>query len=184
VRARLVIALALVLAACEQQAPRQPDPDPTPSAGFFERLEQTYRNYSSEAPASIIVPVRGVTRSRIADTFGAARSGNRKHEGVDIFAPEGTPVLAAAPGLVTQVGSNNLGGLVVTVWGEGNRRYYYAHLSAYAPYLREGDVVQAGDVIGLVGRTGNARGTPPHLHFGVYQNGWQAIDPLPLLADD
>jgi len=69
------------------------------------------------------------------------------------------------------------------VIGAGGRTYYYAHLEAYAPHLAEGDYVTTQTLLGYVGTTGNAAGTPPHLHFGVYESMRGAMNPLPLLSD-
>ena len=115
-----------------------------------------------------------------ADTWGAARSNGRTHEGVDIFAPRGTPVRATTRGLVVRVGENELGGRTVTVMGPGGFNHYYAHLERYAD-VSAGTWVKAGDVVGFVGTSGNARGTPPHLHYGVYTPTWQAVNPYPFL---
>ncbi len=89
-------------------------------------------------------------------------------------------MVSATGGLVVHVGTNNLGGQVVYTLGAGGRTYYYAHLSKYGRFVA-GDIIKPGDVLGYVGNTGNARGTPPHLHFGVYESGWQAINPFSLL---
>ncbi|WP_101925921.1 MULTISPECIES: M23 family metallopeptidase [Luteimonas] len=132
------------------------------------------------APVSLAMPVEGVDASRVADTYGAPRGSDRQHEGVDIFAPRGTPVRSATQGLVTSVREGGLGGRQVWVMGPGRQRHYYAHLDDWAPLLEPGDLVQAGDMLGTVGDTGNARGTPPHLHYGVYASDG-AYDPLPLL---
>jgi len=126
---------------------------------------------------SLAFPLR---KGKIESVWGDARDGGaRRHEGVDIFAPKYTPVLACADGEVSRVNENNLGGNVV--WqAVGGRRYqlYYAHLDKQL--VREGQDVKIGDTIGLVGNTGNARTTPAHLHFGVYTFGG-AVDPLPFL---
>lgn len=135
---------------------------------------------SRPPPAAMPVPVRGVRASRIADTFGAPRGLDRRHQGVDIFAPRGTPVLSATDGLVLSVRDQGLGGRQVWVLGPGHERHYYAHLDDWALALRRGDRVRAGTPLGTVGDTGNARGTPPHLHYGVY-TATGAIDPLPRL---
>ncbi|MDQ8032288.1 M23 family metallopeptidase [Bordetella genomosp. 1] len=132
-----------------------------------------------DAPTSVAVPVQGVAAARLADTWGAARSNGRRHEGIDIFARRGTPVLAATEGVVTRIGTNNLGGQVVWVMGPGRQMHYYAHLDGYADIAR-GQLVQPGDVLGFVGNTGNARTTPPHLHYGIYGAGG-ALNPYPLL---
>lgn len=131
---------------------------------------------------SLAVPVAGVRVRQVADTWRVRRGAARLHEGQDIFAPRGTQVTSATDGVVVRVGENRLGGQTVSVLGAGGRVYYYAHLDAYAEGLKVGDVVTTGAALGSVGTTGNARGTPPHLHFGVYTPGG-AIDPLPLLTD-
>lgn len=130
-------------------------------------------------PASLPVPVQGVRASHIADTFGAPRGSDRTHAGVDIFAKRGTPVLSATPGIVVSVRESGLGGRQVWVLGPAHQRHYYAHLDDWHPGLERGDVVAVGTPLGTVGDTGNARGTPPHLHYGIY-GAAGAYDPLPL----
>lgn len=120
--------------------------------------------------------------SRFVDTWGGARSGGRKHEGVDIFAPRNTPIRATTRGVVWNVGSNSLGGRTVTILGPGGQRHYYAHLERYPDLLR-GNWVEQGDVVGYVGDSGNARGTPTHLHYGIYAM-QGAINPFPLLRQN
>ena len=127
------------------------------------------------------MPVQGVARKQVADTWHAPR-GDRRHEGQDIFAPRGSAVLSATDGYILKIGENNLGGQTVSVIGAGGRVYYYAHLDSYAPNIAAGDYVNRETVLGYVGTTGNAGGTPPHLHFGVYASGG-AMNPLPLLSD-
>ncbi len=133
-----------------------------------------------DPPAWLPVPVEGVAVRRLADTWGAARAGGRTHQGIDIFAKRGTPVLSATEGVVTRIGANELGGQVVWVMGPGRQMHYYAHLDGYAD-IRRGQRVAPGDVLGFVGNTGNARGTPPHLHYGIYAAGG-ALNPYPLLT--
>ena len=132
---------------------------------------------------SLAFPVAGRSASAIRSYWGAARDGGRRsHQGVDIFAPRGTPVLAASSGIVTRVGENQLGGRVVWLWDDARDvSHYYAHLDVQL--ARSGQRVRAGDTLGLVGNTGNARTTPPHLHFGLYRpQRAGAVDPLPFLA--
>jgi len=128
---------------------------------------------------SLAFPVAG-SNGKIASFWGAARdAGARSHEGIDIFAPRRTPALAAEDGTVTRVNENNLGGLVVWLRPKGkNYNLYYAHLDEQL--ATAGQQVKKGDTIGLIGNTGNARTTPPHLHFGIYAQGG-AIDPLPFV---
>lgn len=133
-----------------------------------------------EAPETLPVPVAGVAREALADTWGASRSGGRTHQGIDIFAPRGTPVLSTTTGWVVGVGENRLGGRTVRVLGPGREVHYYAHLNTYGRF-GTGDVVAAGDTLGTVGTTGNAVGTPPHLHYGIYAAAG-ATNPYPRLA--
>ena len=141
------------------------------------------RLYAADPPSKIFMPVAGVTKKQIANTWQAPRGTSRRHEGQDIFAKRGTPIYSATRGYVYRIGENNLGGQTVSVIGAGGRVYYYAHLDSYAEGLREGDYVTPQTKLGSVGTTGNAQGTPPHLHFGIY-TGSGAIDPLPLLSDN
>jgi murein DD-endopeptidase MepM/ murein hydrolase activator NlpD len=116
-----------------------------------------------------------------SSTFGAPRSGGRSHEGNDIFAPMGTPLLASERGVIDNMGTGTLGGIKLWVIGESGTQYYYAHLIAYADGITDGTQVEAGEVIGYVGNTGNAITTPPHLHYEIHPEGGDAIDPYPLL---
>jgi murein DD-endopeptidase MepM/ murein hydrolase activator NlpD len=146
---------------------------------FYARVAHLY---TQEPDRQIAMPLEDVTKRQIADTWGAPRGVGRTHEGQDIFAPKGTPILSATNGYIYKIGENNLGGQTVSVISAGGRVYYYAHLDRYAPGLEVGDRVTTRTVLGYVGTTGNAVGTPPHLHFGVYTT-TGAINPLPLLTD-
>jgi murein DD-endopeptidase MepM/ murein hydrolase activator NlpD len=134
------------------------------------RIATVIRLWTEELVPPLRVPVHGVDAAALADTWGAARSGGRSHEGIDIFAPCGHPVVSATRGVIVSVGENRLGGLYLGVLGPGGSWHYYAHLSRVAT-LRIGDVVRPGDTVGYVGDTGNARGTPCHLHYGIYLRG-------------
>lgn len=140
----------------------------------------TYRLLRMPAPEHVAVPVKGVRPANLRDSWGGARSGGRRHEGIDIFARVDTPVIASTEGIVTRVGTNSLGGKVVWVMGPGGQRHYYAHLNAYAN-IRAGQRIDVGTVLGFVGNTGNARGTPHHLHYGIYTSKG-AVNPYPLLV--
>jgi len=138
----------------------------------------------SGSPGTLDVPVRGVARPALRSSFGEPRSGHRTHAGIDIFARRGTPVVAAAEGVVVRIGTTDrLGGNTVWVAGKPSTLYYYAHLDRFAHGLRVGDHVERGDLIGYVGNTGNARTTPPHLHFGIYPlaRAFWPVDPAQLL---
>ena len=131
--------------------------------------------------AQLAFPVEGHGMRSIQSTFGVARDGGRRqHHGVDIFARRGTAVIAAAAGQAYRIGVTNRGGKVVWVRDPvRNTRLYYAHLDSQA--VANGDKIEIGDTLGFVGNTGNARTTPPHLHFGIYRSGRGAMDPMPFL---
>jgi murein DD-endopeptidase MepM/ murein hydrolase activator NlpD len=144
----------------------------------------------SVAQGQLIVPVQGVRRDQLSDTWGQSReAGARAHEAIDIMAPRGTPVLAAAAGTVEKLFVSVRGGTTVYVRSLDRRTiYYYAHLEGYAPGLAERQQVRAGQVIAFVGSSGDASPDGPHLHFGMSiarpDEGWwqgQAINPYPLL---
>jgi hypothetical protein len=126
-----------------------------------------------------MVPIKGIVPRQVLSGIGAPRDGGaRDHHGIDIFVPRGTPVLASVDGVV-RIDETPRGGRVVWLRDSRTRRnIYYAHLNDWA--VASGAEVRAGDVIGYVGNTGNARTTPPHLHFGVYDRG--PGDPVPYLA--
>jgi len=138
--------------------------------------------YAKAPDQNLEMPVQGVTKSQVADTWHVPREGDRLHEGQDIFAKRGTPVLSATDGYIFRIGENKLGGQTVSVIGAGGRIYYYAHLDSYAPNMAAGDHVTTQTVLGYVGNTGNAAGGPTHLHFGLYAREG-ALNPLPLLTD-
>ncbi|HEX6332711.1 MAG TPA: M23 family metallopeptidase [Flavisolibacter sp.] len=127
---------------------------------------------------SLSFPVSG--KANIGSFWGDERDGGkRRHEGIDIFAPRKTPLMAAADGVITSVREGGIGGKTVWLRPSGkNYSLYYAHLDQQ--HVREGQFVKAGEIIGTVGNTGNARTTPPHLHFGIYTH-QGAVDPLPFV---
>ncbi|MGZ3406614.1 MAG: M23 family metallopeptidase [Polyangia bacterium] len=138
----------------------------------------------SGSPGTLEVPVRGIKRPALRSSWGEPRSGHRRHQGIDIFARRGTPVVAAAEGIVVRIGTTDrLGGNTVWVAGKPSTLYYYAHLDGFRPGLRVGEHVEAGEVLGRVGNTGNARTTSPHLHFGMYPlvRAFWPIDPATML---
>jgi murein DD-endopeptidase MepM/ murein hydrolase activator NlpD len=120
----------------------------------------------------LLCPVGGPTV--FTDSWGAARSGGRGHKGVDMFAERGTPAVAPVSGTVVHR-DNSVGGKSYWLFGDDGHSYYGTHLDAY---VQDG-VVAAGTVIGLVGNTGNARNSSPHLHFEVHPNGGAAVNPYP-----
>lgn len=139
--------------------------------------------------SSLLIPVSGIQKGQLSDTFNDARGGGRIHDAMDIMAPKGTPVLAVADGKIAKLFNSKQGGLTIYQFDTAEvHAYYYAHLDSYAPNIKEGDSIMRGDVIGYVGYTGNANPAAPHLHFAVFVLGpekkwWQGtpINPYPLL---
>ena len=127
---------------------------------------------------TLAFPVEGRGNGAIQSLFGVDRDGGRRaHHGIDIFAPRGTPVLAATDGTVRSISPNELGGNVVWLSDtERGQTLYYAHLDRQI--VTAGQSVERGDTLGFVGNTGNARTTAPHLHFGIYRRPEGPIDPL------
>ena len=138
---------------------------------------------SAVVGGGFVFPVAGA--HSFSDTFGAPRmfgtSFAHLHQGTDIFAASGTPLVAVERGVVIRMGSDVLGGTKLWLVGASGTRYYYAHLSGFAEGLVDGTVVQAGQLVGYVGNTGNAVTTPAHCHFEVHPNGGPAVNPYPLL---
>jgi murein DD-endopeptidase MepM/ murein hydrolase activator NlpD len=143
-------------------------------------------------PSGLAIPVAGVRAGQLSDTYAQARAGGaRVHDAIDIMAPRGTPVVAAAEGTVEKLFFSRGGGGISAYVRSADRQwsYYYAHLDAYAPGLAEGQRLRRGDPIGSVGSTGNANPAGPHLHFAINRMGpadrwWQGtpVNPYPLLA--
>jgi murein DD-endopeptidase MepM/ murein hydrolase activator NlpD len=130
-----------------------------------------------------IFPVAGEVQ--FGDSWGAPRMPGTGyahwHEGTDIMAAAGTPLVACEDGVISRTSSSTLGGMSTYILGESGIEYYYAHLSAYEPGADAGKAVKAGDVIGYVGDTGNAQGGAPHLHFEIHGRDGQAVNPYPIL---
>ncbi|MBB4097747.1 M23 family metallopeptidase [Sphingomonas kyeonggiensis] len=143
-----------------------------------------------EDPAALIIPVEGVAARQLSDTWGQSRgNGTREHHAIDIMAPRGTPVLAAASGTVEKVFESVNGGHTLYVrTRDGTTIHYYAHLDAWL--VAEKAAVRQGEQIATVGNTGSASGAAPHLHFEIKLmqpgEGWwqgQNINPYPLLRN-
>lgn len=151
---------------------------------------------SSEPPFDVFFP-QEPSVTQFSSTFGAARSGGRRHKGTDLIAPKMTEVYAVADGTIIYVGINNLSGRNVRIEHAGGWTSHYVHLNndnigtddgsapwtlTVAPGIEEGATVVAGQLIGWVGDSGNAEGTTAHTHFEIRDNG-VAIDPYDLLVD-
>ena len=160
-------------------APRPPAPTPRPAAPA-----------ALITPSGLAIPVAGVVPAALYDSFGDPRGGVRVHGAIDIPAPTGTPVLAAAGGRVEKLFESEAGGHTIYIRStDGRFVYYYAHLDTYRPDLREGEDVARGQPIATVGSTGDADPAAPHLHFEIKRmapgDTWyegEGINPYPLLA--
>ncbi len=160
-------------------------PAPSPAATVGPASPAT-----SDAPANLIVPVLGVRRDQLRDTFSEARSEGRVHDAIDIPAPHGTQVVAVADGKIVKLFHSDRGGTTIYQLSTDSRFiFYYAHLDRYAGNLQEGQSIRQGETIGYVGDTGNAGPGNYHLHFSIAiatdpKKYWQGtnIDPYPLLA--
>lgn len=147
------------------------------NAGSF---EQTERAPSGAPSTGQIFPVAGA--NRFSDDWLAPRGGGRVHQGIDIFASNGTPLVAVADGTLFRVGYNGLGGWRLWLRDASGTTYYYAHLSSFSGAAREGASVAKGTVLGFVGTSGDARGTSPHLHFEIHPGGGGPVRPFPIIV--
>lgn len=164
--------------------------NPQPTAGA---ADETIVEAGALAPgASLLIPVRGIRPDQLHDSYDDARSGGRVHNAIDIMAPAGTPVLAAADGTIHRLRTGGMGGITIYQIGDDGRTlYYYAHLQRYAAGMRDGLPVRRGQVIAYVGDTGNAGAGNYHLHFSVGRLSdparyWDSdnVNPYPLLAGE
>ena len=138
---------------------------------------------------SLTLPVQGIKREELRDTFNEMRGATRRHEALDVLAPRNTPVLAVEDGKIAKLFLSEAGGITLYQFDPSESYvYYYAHLERYADGLKEGDPLKRGQVIGYVGTTGNAPRDTPHLHFAIFKlaadkRWWQGtpIDPYSVL---
>ena len=137
-------------------------------------LQQSQQEPQTAPPGQFVAPIHGTWHSSGGFTYQPNPTHPKGHMGVDMRAPAGTPVYPLAPGVVSNVGTDPMGGNVVNVNHPGNVRTYYAHLSTVR--VQKGDKVNLETVLGTVGNTGNASHTFPHLHFQVWKDG-QITDP-------
>ncbi len=184
VRRCWLLSVAVVLAACSRG---RPEPEPLPNAepvvtrptigatpahrgprGYAISDEDLAELWSRQ----IMIPVEGITRLTVKDNYTAGRGSGKIHGAIDILAPKGTPVMAAADHVIGRLFEGPIGGIVIYAYDEEQRFvYYYAHLDRYRRGLAVGDRVAKGSVIGYVGTTGNAPPNTPHLHFQVMKRG-------------
>jgi murein DD-endopeptidase MepM/ murein hydrolase activator NlpD len=174
-----------------------PAASPTPTASPAVQSEAVTGASETQVPlrptpSGLVIPVAGVTADQLTDTFADARGGgSRLHEALDIMAPRGTPVIAAAAGTVEKLFHSDAGGNTIYVRSPDRTTiHYYAHLDRYADGLHEGQAVRQGEVIGAVGSTGDANPAAPHLHFEIMRTTPDAewyepatdVNPYPLLT--
>ena len=167
--ATFVLALTAFVAPRDAQAQRRllGRPIASASAGLVASDRGLSAGESRES-ALLPVPVEGIDREQLRDSYTQGRSGGRVHHAIDIHAPRGTPVIAVADGTIRKLHGGSRGGISVYLLDDdGATRYYYAHLDGYAQGLHEGQHVERGEVIGYVGDTGNAAPGDYHLHFSV-----------------
>jgi murein DD-endopeptidase MepM/ murein hydrolase activator NlpD len=154
----------------------------TPAPGELSLPRRSTSVHGTAPAQGYLFPVLG--ESNYTDTWGAARASTGiPHQGTDIFAVEGTPIVAIADGVLDRVGWNTIGGYRFWLFDDSGNAFYQAHLSAFSPLAVDGARVKAGDVIGFVGHTGDAQGTPSHLHFEVHPGNGDATNPFPILND-
>ncbi len=179
--------------------PNQPTPNPSPQPQDTASVVSTPTSSTPNAdfpspvpevvPGALIIPVAGVRPDELRDTFSEARSEGRVHDAIDIAAPRGTPVLAAADGTILKLFHSERGGTTIYQLSTDNKFiYYYAHLDRYGEGLTEGHFAKQGETIAYVGDTGNAGAGNYHLHFSIALTSdpkryWEGanINPYPLL---
>ena len=190
--------------------PAQPTtqiPGTAPDPSLAARLRQSQSRFTTPAPATPTTPTSGgptpfaapvvasyptppgapevfpvVGGASFANDWGAARPGGRSHQGIDLFAKIGTPIIAISDGTLFKVGWNPVGGWRFWLRDRWGNEFYHAHLSAFAPTAKEGAAVKAGTVIGFVGNSGDARTTPPHVHFEIHPSGGDPVPPFPYVS--
>ena len=165
--------------------------DKSPSvSGTAETKKERDSEFAARAKAlfaplnglTLQMPVVGVQPYDLSNSWGDSRDGGkRRHKGIDIFAPKGTGIVAVSDGIISYLGDQPKGGLCLWLTTENGTSFYYAHLDRWAAGLYEGMSVRSGELLGYVGNTGNAKTTPPHLHFGVNDND-EMVNPYPILT--
>ena len=155
-----------------------PEPLTVSSDEAVAELESQFPTPVRSTAGALVFPVAGFGPSAVISVFGDPRGTSRTHEGIDIKAPRGTEVVAVTEGFVERIREGGSGGKQLYLRDARGRLFYYAHLDAFS--VQEYDAVQAGDPLGTVGDTGNARNTTPHLHFEILLGKERsAVDPLP-----
>jgi murein DD-endopeptidase MepM/ murein hydrolase activator NlpD len=146
---------------------------------------------AAKPAGKLLIPVEGVKLAQLSDNFDQPRGKERHHEALDIMAPKGTKVIAAADGKVVKLFNSKPGGLTVYQFDPTEKyAYYYAHLDRYADGVKEGTVLKRGDLVGYVGVSGNSDPKAPHLHFAVVEltpkkEWWKgtSVNPYPMMGE-
>jgi murein DD-endopeptidase MepM/ murein hydrolase activator NlpD len=184
------IVVADVSASATRGASPQPSPQPTatpektatpaPTATATPKPKKPPSYKTRLMRRSFVFPVAG--RTTIGGEFGSFRADTGAHQGNDLFADFGTPVVAVADGRLANVGSLPISGNRLWVYADSGDEFFYAHLSAFSPAAVNDRHVEAGTILGYAGNTGDAEPTPPHLHFEIHPGGGDAVDPRPFLV--
>ncbi|QOY96113.1 M23 family metallopeptidase [Massilia sp. UMI-21] len=173
------------------ELPLRPSSGPATAGATTSTAQAPADAAAAAVHGKLLVPVQGLKLAGLSDTYEQPRGTQRQHEALDIMAPKGTPVLAAADGKVAKLFASKPGGTTLYQFDPSEKyAYYYAHLDRYADGIEEGMDLKRGDVIGYVGVTGNAAPNAPHLHFAVFELTpeklwWKGtpINPYPLMSD-
>lgn len=178
--------------------PENKTPENKPADDNLPEASQNQQNallpHNSELPTNsgkLMIPVVGINRDNLQDTYTQSRSGGRVHNAIDIMAPVGSPVVAVADGEIAKFFDSNLGGITIYQWSADRKYvYYYAHLQKRADGLQEKSFVKQGTILGYVGDTGNAGAGNYHLHFSIIipskpDSHWDGtnVNPYPTLKD-
>ncbi len=149
-----------------------------PGGGFSANPPIDQTRIDQLLDGSYLFPVLGATVNDYSSDWGAPRADTGFHQGIDIFAASGTPILAINDGTVFRVGWNTIGGRRFWFADRYGNLFYFAHLAGFSPLATEGQTVKRGDVLGFVGNSGDAQGTPPHVHFEIHPGGLWAVPPF------
>lgn len=164
-----------------KQTAKASDPSPATPPGPVPVATPSLSSYPPPPDTTFVFPVVG--GASFTNDWGGTRPGGRVHQGIDLFAKESTPVVAEVNGVIFNVGWNDVGGWRYWIRDQWGNEYYHAHLSAFSPAAVEGSQVEAGTVLGFIGNTGDAKTTPPHMHYEIHPAGGAAIPPFSYVSN-